>query len=93
MSQSEIDDPIRVILRDIVDITFDIVTSLKQEGKHTEANLLILWVAECLHGILIRKLRFHQLKPFTPDQVRNRYNAIRDKTGFKTKVRKQIREE
>ena len=74
-------DPVRVVLKNIVDITFSIVTNLKEQGKQAEANLLILWVAECLHGILIRKLRFYQLEPFTPMIVKGRYNALNCKAA------------
>ena len=83
MKESNLEDPIKVVLKSIVDITFTLVKSLKAEGKVSEANQLILWVAECLHGILVRKLKLYQIRPFTPATVRARYNAQRAKANTK----------
>ena len=79
----DLKDPIRITLRSIVEITYILVKALKAAGKVSEANQIIVWVAECLHGILVKKLMFYQLKPFTPEVVRNRYNAQRAKAFAK----------
>ena len=90
MNPDNLEDPIRVILKSIVDITFGLVRSLREEGRKAEAQQLILWVAECLHGILVRKLKFYQIRPFTPALVRARYNAKRDKAGTKIERKRKF---
>ena len=83
MSKIDLEDPIRLTLKSIVDLTYILVKSLKAAGKVSEANQLIVWVAECLHGILIQKLKLYQFRPFTPESVRIRYNAQRAKAFAK----------
>ena len=42
MNPDNLEDPIRVILKSIVNITFDLVRSFREEGKKAEAQQLIL---------------------------------------------------
>ena len=93
MSQTNLEDPVRETLRNIVDITLDLVNSLHSEGKKAQATELIVWVAECLHGILVQKLRFYQVRPFTPGLVRDRYNAQKAKAGTRVRIKKFDKEE
>ena len=83
MSEIDLEDPVRITLKSIVDITYILVKSLKAAGKVSETNQVIVWVAECLHGILVKKLKLYQIRPFTPETVRLRYNAQRAKAYAK----------
>lgn len=83
MYSNSLEDPIRSVLQKIVDITFSLVSTLRKEGKIEEANQLILWVSECLHCILVRKLKFYQTRPFTPMFVRQRYAALKARASVK----------
>ena len=90
MKVLNLEDPIKVVLKSIVGITFTLVKSLKAAGKVSEANQLILWVAECLHGILVRKLKLYQIRPFTSETVVSRYNAHRAKANAKVGRKRKV---
>ena len=66
-------DPIKASIARIVEITRDIYTRYKAEGKTAEAAQLILWVAFHLHTILVKRERIVKENPFTPDVVKARY--------------------
>ena len=65
------------------------VKFLRREGRKKEAKQLILYVATCLHNILIRKQKHYITNPFTPEWVRARYYAKRTKANHKQGVKRK----
>ena len=55
MREINLDDPIKFTLKNIIELTSSMVKSLKRQGRKEEAKQLILYVATCLHNILIKK--------------------------------------
>ena len=87
MSENVI-DPVRETLKSILDLTGDLVRILREAGEEQQAKSIIVWVATCLHIILVKKQRLYQQNPFTPDIVRIHYyeakykaeSRVRDKS-------------
>ena len=82
------DDPIKLTLNNIIELTSSIVKFLRRAGRKEEAKQLILYVATCLHNILIRKQEHYQPNPFTPEWVRARYYTKRTKATHKQGVKR-----
>ena len=55
MREVNLEDPIKLTLKNIIELTSSMVKFLRREGRKKEAKQLILYVATCLHNILIRK--------------------------------------
>ena len=89
MSETNLDDPIKFTLKNIIELTSSMVKFLKRVGRRKEANQLILYVATCLYNILIRKQEHYQTNPFTPEWVRARYYAKRTKATHKQSVKRR----
>ena len=89
MGETDLNDPIKLTLKNIIELTSPMVKSLKRQGRKEEANQLILYVATCLHNILIRKQELYQTNPFTPEWVRARYYAKRTKATHKQSVKRR----
>ena len=83
MRETNLDDPIKLTLKNIIELTSSMVMSLKRQDRREEANQLILYVATCLYNVLIRKQEHYQAHPFTPEWVRARYYAQRTKATNK----------
>ena len=83
------DDPIKLTLKNIIELTSSMVKFLRREGRKKEAKQLILFVATCLHNILIQKQEHYITNPFTPEWVRARYYAKRAKTNHKQGVKRK----
>ena len=81
MREVNLEDPIKLTLNNIIELTSSMVKFLRREGRKKEAKQLILYVATCLHNILIRKQEHYQTNPFTSEWVRARYYAKRAKTN------------
>ena len=67
MKEVNLEDPIKLTLNNIIELTSSMVKFLRREGRKKEAKQLILYVATCLHNILIRKQEHYQTNPFTPE--------------------------
>ena len=83
-------DPVRETLKNILDLTGDLVKQLREAGDDQQARSIIVWVATCLHIILVKKQRLYKQNPFSPTIVRKRYEAkykaetrVRDKSTIK----------
>ena len=87
MRETNLNDPIKLTLKNIIELTSSMVKSLKKEGRREETNQLILYVATCLYNVLIRKQEHYQTNPFTPEWVRARYYAQRTKAINKQRVK------
>ena len=83
MREVDLEDPIKLTLKNIIELTSSMVKSLKKEGRKEKANQLILYVATCLHNVLIKKQDHYRTNPFTPEWVKARYYAQRAKTASK----------
>ena len=66
-------DPVRETLESILDLTGDLVKQLREAGEDQQARSIIVWVATCLHIILVKKQRFYKQNPFSPEIVRIHY--------------------
>ena len=89
MRETNLNDPIKLTLKNIIELTSSMVKSLKRQDRKEEANQLILYVATCLYNILIRKQEHYQTNPFTPEWVRARYYAKRTKATHKQSVKRR----
>ena len=78
-------DPVRESLKNILDLTGDLVKQLREAGEDQQAKSIILWVATCLHIILVKKQRLYKQNPFSPTIVRKRYYEAKHKA--ETRVR------
>ena len=84
-------DPVRKTLKNILDLTGTLVRQLREVGEGKQAKSLIVWVATCLHIILIKKQRLYEQNPFSPETVRIHYyeakykaeSRVRDKFATK----------
>ena len=87
MSENVI-DPVRETLKSILDLTGDLVRQLREAGEEQQARSIIVWVATCLHIILVKKQKLYQQNPFSPETVRIHYyeakykaeSRVRDKS-------------
>ena len=60
-------DPVRETLKNILDLTGDLVKQLREAGDDQQARSIIVWVATCLHIILVKKSKgFTKRIPFPP---------------------------
>ena len=59
-------DPVRETLKNILDLTGDLVKQLREAGDDQQARSIIVWVATCLHIILVKKQRLYKQNPFFP---------------------------
>ena len=91
MKETNLNDPIELTLRNIIELTSSLVKFLKRTGIGEEANQLILYITTCLYNILMRKQEHYQTNPFTPEWVRARYYAKRTKATHKQSI-KRIRQ-
>ena len=90
MSENVI-DPLRKTLKNILDLTGTLVRQLREAGEDQQARSIIVWIATCLHIILVKKQRLYEQNPFSPETVRIHYyeakykaeSRVRDK--FTTK--------
>ena len=89
MREVNLEDPIKLTLNNIIELTSSMVKFLGREGRKKEAKQLILYVATCLHNILIRKQEHYITNPFTPEWVRVRYYAKRTKANHKQGVKRK----
>ena len=89
MREVNLEDPIKLTLNNIIELTSSMVKFLRREGRKKEAKQLILYVATCLHNILIRKQEHYQTNPFTPEWVRARYYAKKAKATHKQGVKRK----
>ena len=89
MREVNLEDPIKLTLNNIIELTSSMVKFLRREGRKKEAKQLILYVATCLHNILIRKQEHYIVNPFTPEWVRARYYAKRTKANPKQGVKRK----
>ena len=89
MREINLNDPIKFTLKNIIELTSSMVKFLRRAGRKEEAKQLILYVATCLHNILIRKQEHYQTNPFTPEWVRARYYAKRTKATHKQSVKRR----
>ena len=89
MREVNLEDPIKLTLNNIIELTSSMVKFLRREGRKKEAKQLILYVATCLHNILIRKQEHYITNPFTPEWVRARYYAKRTKANHKQGVKRK----
>ena len=85
MREVNLDDPIKLTLNNIIELTSSMVKFLRRAGRKEEAKQLILYRAICLHNILIRKQEHYQTNPFSPEWVRARYYAKRAKATPQTR--------
>ena len=92
MREVNLEDPIKLTLNNIIELTSSMVKFLRREGRKKGAKQLILYVATCLHNILIRKQEHYITNPFTPEWVRARYYAKRTKANHKQGVKRKSRE-
>ena len=89
MKEENLNDPIKLTLNNIIELTSSMVKSLRRVGRQEEAKQLILYVATCLHNILIRKQKHYQTNTFSPEWVRARYYAKRAKATHKQGVKRK----
>ena len=89
MREVNLNDPIKLTLSNIIELTSSMVKSLRRAGRKEEAKQLILYVATCLHNILIRKQVHYITNPFTPELIRARYYAKRTKANHKQGVKRK----
>ena len=59
-------DPVRETLKNILDLTGDLVKQLREAGDDQQARSIIVWVATCLHIILVKKTKALQTESFFP---------------------------
>ena len=78
-------DPVRETLKNILDLTGDLVKQLREAGEDQQARSIIVWVATCLHIILVKKQRLYKQNPFSPTIVRKHYYEAKYKA--ETRVR------
>ena len=89
MGETDLNDSIKLTLKNSIELTSSMVKSLKRQDRKEEANQLILYVATCLYNILIIKQEHYQTNPFTPEWVRARYYAKRTKATHKQSVKRR----
>ena len=89
MREVNLEDPIKLTLNNIIELTSSMEKFLRREGRKKEAKQLILYVATCLHNILIRKQEHYITNPFTPEWVRARYYVKRTKANHKQGVKRK----
>ena len=89
MREVNLEDPIKLTLKTIIELTSSMVKFLRREGRKKEAKQLILYVATCLHNILIRKQEHYITNPFTLEWVRTRYYAKRTKANHKQGIKRK----
>ena len=70
MSENVI-DPVRETLKSILDLTGDIVRQLREAGEDQQARSIIVWVAACLHIVLVKKQRPLPTEPFFSRNSKN----------------------
>ena len=63
MREVNLEDPIKLTLNNIIELTSSMVKFLRRAGRKEEAKQLILYVATCLYNILIRKQEHYQTNP------------------------------
>ena len=63
MREVNLEDPIKLTLKNIIELTSSMVKFFRREGRKKEAKQLILYVATCLHNILIRKQEHYITNP------------------------------
>ena len=78
-------DPVRETLKNILDLTGDLVRQLREAGRDQQARSIIVWVATCLHIVLVKKQRLYEQNPFSPEIVRMHYYEAKYKA--ETRVR------
>ena len=59
-------DPVRETLKNILDLTGDLVKQLREAGDDQQARSIIVWVATCLHIILVKKAKTLRTESFFP---------------------------
>ena len=84
MSENVI-DPVRETLKNILDLTGDLVRQLRKAGEDQQARSIIVWAATCLHIVLVKKQRLYKQNPFSPEAVRIHYYEAKYKA--ETRVR------
>ena len=84
--EEEIVDPIREILRKILDLTASMVAFYKENGLNEKALELILWVTTCLHAIIVEKKRIYIERAFTPEEVKMKYYATKTRALAKYRI-------
>ena len=89
MGEVNLDDRIKLTLNNIIELTSFMVKSLRRADRKEEAKQLILYVATCLHNILIKKQEHYQTNPFSPEWVRARYYAKRAKATHKQGIKRK----
>ena len=67
----------RETLKNILELTGLITRQLRAAGEDGKAKSLILWVATCLHVILVKKEKLYRENPFTPSKVKAGYHETR----------------
>ena len=50
-------DPVRETLKSILDLAGDLVKQLREAGEDQQARSIIVWVATCLHIILVEEAK------------------------------------
>ena len=73
MYSRQTEDPIRIQIRKIVDLTYLIFRHYKNLNQKGRAYNLILWVVSALQAVVEQKQRLYIVKPFTPEKVRLAY--------------------
>ena len=81
-------DPVRETLKSILDLTGDLVKQLREAGEDQQARSIIVWVATCLHIILVKKQRLYKKNPFSPEIVKIHYYEAKYKA--ETRVRGKL---
>ena len=81
-------DPVRETLKNILDLTGDLVRQLREAGENQQARSIIVWVATCLHIVLVKKQRLYKQNPFSPEIVRIHYYEAKYKA--ETRVRGKL---
>ena len=59
-------DPVRETLKNILDLTGDLVKQLREAGDDQQARSIIVWVATCLHIIFGEKAKALRKEPLFP---------------------------
>ena len=84
-------DPVRETLKNILDLTGDLVRQLREAGEEQQVRSIIVWVATCLHIVLVKKQRLYKQNPFSPEKVRKHYYEAKHKA--ETRVRSKLKTE
>ena len=89
MSENVI-DPVRETLKSILDLTGDLVRQLREAGEDQKARSIIVWVATCLHIVLVKKQRLYRQNPFSPEVVRKHYYEAKYKAEIRVRGKPTI---